>query len=47
LVVSRAGTLTPELADVAKRYSPLTVALLTGAFALLGWMGARVSEQQV
>lgn len=31
---------------MAKRYSPLTVALLTGAFALLGYMGARVSERQ-
>jgi len=35
-----------ELANLAKRYSPLTIALLTGAFALLGYMGARVSEQQ-
>jgi hypothetical protein len=34
------------LANLAKRYSALTIALLTGAFALLGYMGARVSEQQ-
>jgi hypothetical protein len=31
---------------MAQRYSPLTVVVLRGAFALLGYLGARVSEQQ-
>jgi hypothetical protein len=31
---------------MARRYSPLTVVALVGAFALLGYMGARLSQQQ-
>jgi hypothetical protein len=31
---------------MARRYSPLTVVVWIGAFALLGYMGARVSQKQ-
>jgi len=31
---------------MAKRYPPLTVVVLVGAFALLGYMGARLSQKQ-
>jgi hypothetical protein len=31
---------------MAKRYSPLTLVALVGAFALLGYMGARLSQKQ-
>ena len=31
---------------MAKRYSPLTVVVLVGAFALLGYMGARLAQKQ-
>jgi hypothetical protein len=31
---------------MTKRYSPLTVVVLMGAFALLGYMGARLSQQE-
>ena len=31
---------------MARRYSPVTVVVLVGAFALLGYMGARLSQQQ-
>jgi hypothetical protein len=34
-----------ELVNVANRYSPVTVALLVSSFALVGYMGARLSDR--
>ena len=46
LVVLRGRTFTPGSCPMAKRYSPLTVVVLVGAFALLGYMGARLAQKQ-